>query len=66
MRVGLGKKRRFSRRNTSLPGRKFPLKKRIIFIPLLILAGFFYAEHRCALPFVRSPSQGGTDRNAIH
>ncbi len=46
MRVGLGKQRRFFRRNTSLPGRKFPLKKRVIFIPLLILAGFFYAEHR--------------------
>src|SRR5690554_4209892 len=56
MRVGLGKKRRFSRRNTSLPGRKFPLKKRIIFIPLLILAGFFYAEHRLR-PALREISQ---------
>jgi sporulation protein YunB len=46
MRVGLGRQRRFFRRNTSLPGRKFPLKTRVIFIPLFILAGFFYAEHR--------------------
>lgn len=46
MRVGLAKKRRFIKKNTSLPGRKFPLKIRILFIPLLILAGFFYAEHR--------------------
>lgn len=46
MRVGLGKKRRFLRRNPLLPGRKFPLKLRVILIPLLLLAGFFYAEHR--------------------
>jgi len=44
MRVSLSKRKRVFKKISFLPGRKFFLK--ILLFPLLILTGFFYAEHR--------------------